>query len=727
MRKIWKIVIGGLGQKIFNMVLITIILMVGVFSGVLIYQFYNLKGLIAKTDEKQMDSISLTTQQIMDGVLDSNMTRETLMEAEIADAAFRNLKSTVTLLADYTKVVLEHPEDYKDKFVDLPDASRDGEVYLQLLHADGVNVNSPEIAEKIRLLGNMSDMMVNLYNAADINACFVGLPNGVFLITDERSGSKFDENGKIRNMPVTERDWYVKAEELGDVYFSNVETDFVTGKPGIVCSIPIYVDGRLEAVVGADYFLDTMDEAVQATAEEDKTLVCILNQNGQVIFAPGGQTAFTVEKGDDSADLRSSSNKELAQFVTDVLQAPTDCRRIQVGQDAYYMCGAPLSTLGWAVVNFVDDAKVHIPAQMLKDNYNEINEKSQSDFRKSLKKSESVVGLILLGNLLLIFFVESLLIKRIVRPLNTITKRISELNETNPQFMMEDSFRTGDEIEVLAQSFADISEKTVRYMDAVQVAAREKERMETELGMATAIQASQVPHLFPAFPNRKDFDIYASMTPAKEVGGDFYDFFLLDEEHIVLVMADVSGKGVPAALFMMVSKILIRNRVQSGESLEEAVANVNRQLMEGNETNMFVTLWIAIVDVTNGKGIAINAGHEHPVIRRAGGKYELVKYRHSPAVAVMEDIPFKSHTFELSPGDSIFVYTDGVPEATNHDKQLMGLDRMVDALNENPDAAPEEVLKNMMNAINSFTAGAEQFDDITMLSFNYAGPVPEKG
>ena len=190
-------------------------------------------------------------------------------------------------------------------------------------------------------------------------------------------------------------------------------------------------------------------------------------------------------------------------------------------------------------------------------------------------------------------------------------------------------------------------------------------------------------------------------------------------------MADVSGKGVPAALFMMVSKILIRNRVQNGEGPGEALRNVNNQLMEGNEVEFFVTVWLAVVEISTGRGVVVNAGHEHPVLRRSDGKFELIKYRHSLAVAAMEDVRFKEREFQLYPGDTVFVYTDGVAEASNSKNELYGTDRMLSILNQNLDADPEEVLRGVMRGINDFVDGAEQFDDITMLCFRYNGPVNE--
>ena len=248
------------------------------------------------------------------------------------------------------------------------------------------------------------------------------------------------------------------------------------------------------------------------------------------------------------------------------------------------------------------------------------------------------------------------------------------------------------------------------------------EHLMTELNLASEIQNNVLPNIFPVFPERKEFSLYASMTAAKEVGGDFYDFFMIDDDHIGLVMADVSGKGIPAALFMMVARTLIKNRAQMGGTPSEILADVNAQLCEGNVADLFVTVWFAILEISTGKGLAANAGHEHPALRRHDGKFELLIYRHSPAVAVMEGMQFRQHEFRLEPGDCVFVYTDGVAEATNSSNELFGAERLTEALNTDPDAMPKEVLDNVMNSIEKFVAGAEQFDDITMLCLKYFGP-----
>ncbi|WP_024866633.1 PP2C family protein-serine/threonine phosphatase [Butyrivibrio sp. FCS014] len=250
---------------------------------------------------------------------------------------------------------------------------------------------------------------------------------------------------------------------------------------------------------------------------------------------------------------------------------------------------------------------------------------------------------------------------------------------------------------------------------------RERAVADRDLTLASAIQENMLPKIFPYRPDREEFDLFATMNTAKEVGGDFYDYFMVDEDHLALVMADVSGKGIPAALFMMVSKTLIKNRVQAGDSPSEALINVNRQLCEGNSAELFVTVWLAILDITTGKGVAVNAGHEHPAFKKAGGEYELVVYRHSPAVATLDGIKYKDHEFELNPGDMLFVYTDGVTEATNINNELFGEKRLLEALNSDKDADPQQILSNVQKHVDGFVKDADQFDDITMLCLKYNG------
>ncbi len=255
----------------------------------------------------------------------------------------------------------------------------------------------------------------------------------------------------------------------------------------------------------------------------------------------------------------------------------------------------------------------------------------------------------------------------------------------------------------------------------------EKERLGTELHMANQIQASMMPHSFPPFPDRKEFDIYASMHPAKEVGGDFYDFFLIDEDHLCLVMADVSGKGVPAALFMMASKIILQSCAMLGKSAAEILTKTNEAICSNNSQQMFITVWLGILEISTGRLTAANAGHEYPALRRANGAFEILKDRHGFVIGGMDGIQYREYEIQLNPGDKIFQYTDGVTEATNAENELFGIERMKESLNLDPDGGPQEILGNVSYAVKTFVGDAEQFDDLTMLCIEYKGAAPKKG
>ena len=278
-----------------------------------------------------------------------------------------------------------------------------------------------------------------------------------------------------------------------------------------------------------------------------------------------------------------------------------------------------------------------------------------------------------------------------------------------------------DELGSLAGRFAGMITELDEYMLNLQQVTAEKERIGAELSVATQIQADFLPKIFPVFNNTVEFDIYATMTPAKEVGGDFYDFFYVDDHHLALVIADVSGKGVPAALFMVISKTLIKNRLMSGDSPAQALMNVNEQLCEGNEAEYFVTVWAAVVDLRTGEVVEANAGHEYPALCQKDGSYELVRTKHSPAVAIMEGMRFRERSFRLNPGDRLFVYTDGVTEATDAQNQLFGEERLVTALNQNPGLTQEKLLASVRESIDTFVGEAPQFDDLTMLGFEFRG------
>ena len=658
----------------------------------------------------------------MDAVVADSLVSKTEMAAMLADDLFAKLSSTVQILADSAEALLQAPELYPARPFALPDASMDGKITLQLVGETGSMPEDPATLEKLGLLANLSDMMTALYRNAGTSSVYIAVPEGYMLCVDDKSGARIDEQGNVRTIPVRERPWYVGAAQSNSIFFTDVLQDTFTGEIGITCTIPIRQNGRLVAVAAADMFLDQMAEAVSNSGDVVH-YTCIINNQGHVVFSPQNQGTLRARTAEEAADLRFSEQTDLAAFVRDALNGKTGVRELDLDGDRVYLAGAPVETLGWAVVSLVDKAATERPAVMMQEQFDSALNEATASYNQGVARSKQTILILILLILVLGSAAALTVSKRIVKPLETMTQKVRSLGGKNLQFMMEDDYRTGDEIEILAESFATLSTKTLQYVDQVQRVTAEKERIGAELTMANAIQRSQLPRLFPPFPNRHEFNLFATMKPAKEVGGDFYDFFMVDNDHVALVMADVSGKGVPAALFMMVTRMLIKSRIQSGESPSKALTNVNRQLCESNELGFFVTAWLAVLEISTGKGVAVNAGHEHPVLRRSGEKYELILYRHSLALAALDGVQFKQHEFQLCPGDSIFVYTDGVTEATSSEKELFGTERMLESLNKEPDAEPDEILANVMGDINRFMDGEDQFDDITMMCLKYNGPV----
>ena len=338
----------------------------------------------------------------------------------------------------------------------------------------------------------------------------------------------------------------------------------------------------------------------------------------------------------------------------------------------------------------------------------------------------TLVGL--LAAVAAVFLVTFLFILRrmVLHPIDLLTQATGDFIQSNEEELAAGTatvnvppIRTGDEVELLADSFRKMEEDMISYIREFMKATAEKERIGAELNVATQIQADMLPRIFPAFPERQEFEVYATMNPAKEVGGDFYDFFLVDDDHLAVVIADVSGKGVPAALFMLSAKTLIKNHAQSRETPGEVFTQTNAQLCEGNDAGLFVTAWMGVLEISTGKFVYVNAGHNPPLLKRAGGQYEWLKSRPGFVLAGMEGIRYRENTLELMPGDTLYLYTDGVTEATSSAQELYGEERLQAALNEASELPVSQLLPRIKNCIDTFVGDAEQFDDITMLGLQY--------
>ena len=324
---------------------------------------------------------------------------------------------------------------------------------------------------------------------------------------------------------------------------------------------------------------------------------------------------------------------------------------------------------------------------------------------------------LILTNIMLILFIYLKAVRPTVKVHNAVREYIETKNSEAVVKKMS-AVKAKNEFGRLADSISELAVEIDRYTEENLRLNGERERVEAELDLATKIQADMLPTAFPDIP---ELSLYASMDPAKEVGGDFYDFFFIDEEHLGLVIADVSGKGVPAALFMMMSKMLVKNYAMMGLPPAEVLNRANASICENNKNKMFVTVWFGVLDIATGHLRAANAGHEYPMVRKPGGQFEMLKDKHGFVLGAMKKKRYTEYEFDVEPGGTLFVYTDGAPEATNAGNELFGTERMLAALNRDPDAPPETLLNNMTAAINEFVGDAPQFDDLTMLGIKYNG------
>ena len=360
-----------------------------------------------------------------------------------------------------------------------------------------------------------------------------------------------------------------------------------------------------------------------------------------------------------------------------------------------------------------------------------VREVPMENYEQVIRRVRGAICLIAIVVLLIALAIYRLWLKGFMRQFNLLLKGIIRMGEGELEPMASVPY-TIQEFETMQQEIDRTSLAlnqqidTIRRMEREQMEQenmiKEQERIVKELSTARQIQKSVLPHIFPPFPDRAEIDLFATMDPAKDVGGDFYDFYFIDEDHLCLVIADVSGKGIPAALFMMLSKRILEDLARQEPTPSTILEKTNDLLCDNNQAEMFVTVWLGILEISTGKLTAANAGHEFPAICKKGGSFELYKDTHGFVVGGMEGVHYKGYDLQLNPGDKLFVYTDGVPEATDDSGEMFGTDRMIETLSSCTDNTPKEILQGVRNAVDSFVGDAEQFDDLTMMCLEYKGP-----
>lgn len=599
-----------------------------------------------------------------------------------------------------------------------------------------------EIARETELLGNLSVYFEALSEKnPQILHIFYASESGVNVGYDE------DYALKPATFESRDRDWYKDAVSAGEMTVSKAYEDSFRGDLVVTFSMPCYDGGgNLLGVLAADLLIDDLISMVENIDLELGGYAMLVSTDGDIVAAPG----LNDENAGSPEDFLGSG---YARIIENMAHQESGMEMSAMADGEKYVIYSRIETVDWDILiiypknAFVQSAKESFA--VLQDTMAEAG--------------TSISGQMLLTGALWAAAVLALIAAvsrasgkaagRISAPVELLTEDIRKAGEGELSYVSR--IHTGDELETLSRAFESMTASLREHIKSLAKMSADKERLATELNVATQIQVSMLPCIFPAFPERNDIDIYASMEPAREVGGDFYDFFLADDDHLYIVMADVSGKGIPAALFMVVTKTLLKDNLSSGAPLAQVFARVNDQLCETNEAGMFVTVFAGRLDLRDGTFEYVNAGHNPPCILRCGtteegkagdcaeagnsaGSSLRAGFLAGPSGFILAGIPgvtYTSGTIVLKPGEMLFAYTDGVTEAMNADGELYGEEKLLRLLGE--EVAVEErvqdigtekgktysvaeaLVKKVSDDLWKYMNGAPQADDITMLALRY--------
>lgn len=633
-----------------------------------------------------------------------NMRELSDAKAQLIDSVLSDTAGTLNEISIYIDYLYRHKDEFKEISYPYVKDVPAGQLSMHWVMAEDIPFES--LQDEVYLHGSMKP----LYEAAvkvnpNISTIYFTAESGFATAYDAAAGYKpgfYDGRGS---------DWYVKAKESGTLYISEAYQDTFGRGLTITMSIPCFADSRFVGVIALDILIEELNRDIQETKILDDGFAMLIGDGQKVVSAPElteeNQNAPEYFLGEKYADIinRMKSEASGAEIT------------VQNGEK-FYAVWASIDITNW---NYVLLAPYESMIEAAVQNSTEIES-------LSLEKAQEMNRQILVGTLAFIALfcvIISVVIYITMKVSQNITKPISALNDEvkqlgNGSFDYTSNITTGDEIEELSLSFESMTAELKSYIENLSKVTAEKERIGAELDVATKIQASMLPSIFPPFPGRSEFDIYASMQPAKEVGGDFYDFFLIDENTLAVVIADVSGKGVPAALFMVIAKTLIKNNAQYGKSPKEVFEVVNNILCENNDAGMFVTVFMGYLDIITGKFTYVNAGHNPPLLCD-GEKFTWLQSKPGFVLAGLEDMFYKQYEIILKPGNELLLYTDGVTEAVNNENVLFGDPRLMETVNRLIDLPLKEFTVSIKREINKFAEGAEQSDDITTLTLRYKG------
>ncbi len=719
-----KMRFGGLQGKIFIMSVMIAIMSIIAFAVPGLLQLYSIHKLADNTEKNHTAVIKEESQETMMKLTEQSLLETVDLAAKWTNGEFWTVRHDTMVLAEQVKDIIEHPENYEERVVLPPQKGNGGKYALQHFTSDTAKSDEKtmSIVRKMACLAPYMRKTLDDRQGSTLD-CIIAFPSGHSLVMDNMSEVKFDKGGNVKSYDPTTRPWWKGATATGGFFVSSKEYSETLGLSDVEFGLPVYVNGNLEAVLEGSIRLEQMQKIIESITFGETGFSIIVDRDGRLVCSSRDSGELAVDKM-VTVNLRDSDNSELKELVEDAFINDHGYRSISIDGKRYYVAYAPIETIGWTQMMFVSESEFSEPAEYMLSQVDAVTDDILSSYRKNINRAE-VITVVFMALLIAIAVITAKSVsERIIKPIRVMTGSIGRINGDDFDIRMEDTYRTGDEIETLAETFVEMCGKTKGYIHQLVDLTANKERLTAEFGIAAGIQRNMLPGTFPLYPDRREFDLYASMHPSKEVGGDFYEAFLMDDDRLCMVMADVSGKGVPAALFMVRSIILIKGRAMNDDGTGTPAAileDVNKGLCENNARMMFVTVWLAILKLSTGELVYANAGHEDPAVRRAGGKYELWETRHGLVLGAYPSGKYTDQVQRLEKGDTLFIYTDGIPEATNADDELFGLDRMLGSLNSHREETPSALLPHVKKDVDVFVGSAPQFDDLTMLAITYNG------
>ncbi len=719
-RKLWP---GGLAGKLIRFVVILVFCMGLAFLLMSRIQVAQLKKAVKSEEQKQSELIEGEFSESMQEVTRDTLLQLSIWAADKTDDEFWVLDHDLRVLGLQVEDVFRHPENYARIPVSRPEKENEGTFALQLLCGGDYEDIAPETMEMLERLANLEPMMKEIVrgNEGYTLDCYISTPDEVTLAMDDLSGGKFDETGKLKAYVPSTRPWYQGAVELGDMYISSAVHSFFYHFNEVVYGYPVYVDGELVAVLEASTRLGIIETKMAERNVGEEGFSVLISKGGQLVCSQREKGELMMRE-DLAEDIRGSVNPQLVQLIDQALAGGSGVTVVEVDGEQYLASYGPLRTVGWTQITFASVKEMAEPTNRLLKTMEESTDHVMQTLAKDFKLHSILLILGLLAFMQTAILMVSFLAKKRVKPIQQMTEAVEQFVDEDMAFEMKAVYRTGDEIEKLAVSFEFMSEKMKQYVAEIVENTAEKERIQAEMEAASQIQVKMLPVIQPDFYEQPGYELYAMMDTAKAVGGDLYDFYYLDDDRLVIMIGDVSGKGITAALFMALSKQMIKAQMLLHDGdLVAAMNEANKRLCEESADSMFVTVWIGILKLSTGELEFVNAGHPYAAVKRGDGEFVQEADQHSMLMGALKFAVYKRNVTTLQKGDVVYLYTDGVTEAHDKEEALFGDERFLSALNRDKNASPEDLDRTVRADIREFVEEAEQYDDITTVCFKYTG------